>query len=665
MRALSVLAVIAAHAGLPGLPGGFTGVDVFFVISGFLITRLLLAEVDATGRIDLLVFWARRCRRLLPNAFAALIGTVLIAVFLFPGYDLIVLAREVKYAALEIANFYFIDKGVDYFGSDLRASPVLHFWSLSVEEQFYIGWPLLLSGLAVAFGASYRRAAVVLLAIIWCVSFALCVSLTSSEQPVAYFGTHTRCWQLATGALLAAGWLAVSTLPRLARLAMAWAGLAAIAASITLIDGNDYPGFWALMPTLGAAGLIAGFGAANPEGVLRRVLSAAPMQWIGERSYSWYLWHWPLLALPRMIYPESPWVAVIAIPSSLVLACAAYAWIETPLRKPGAGLVATPMRVLAATAAAAVLVIGIGLAAMPALYVVNGEVAERLARIRTASEDLSLPNRDGCHLGRKGVDQPDCLFGDPAGSREAVLWGDSHAFHWFAGVNAAAEKNGWRLRSWSKSACPSAEIAFFHEERPYETCHRWREAMLARLTGPERPDLVILSNATHFVSRTRDPVTLERLPLPQATQMWAEGFRKVIARLLAAGVQVVVIRDTPMADPAYRICLRKGGNCVTPREVALPDAPIDAEVARSFGDRVTLLDFTDSICDEAECPVMRNGIVVYRDRNHITASYAATFAPQFAEVLARVPSPSIQAGLTVELPLAELNSGAGNADYAR
>jgi peptidoglycan/LPS O-acetylase OafA/YrhL len=186
MRALSVLAVIAAHAGLPGLPGGFTGVDVFFVISGFLITRLLLAEVDATGRIDLLVFWARRCRRLLPNAFAALIGTVLIAVFLFPGYDLIVLAREVKYAALEIANFYFIDKGVDYFGSDLRASPVLHFWSLSVEEQFYIGWPLLLSGLAVAFGASYRRAAVVLLAIIWCVSFALCVSLTSSEQPVAY-----------------------------------------------------------------------------------------------------------------------------------------------------------------------------------------------------------------------------------------------------------------------------------------------------------------------------------------------------------------------------------------------------------------------------------------------------------------------------------------------
>ena len=139
------------------------------------------------------------------------------------------------------------------------------------------------------------------------------------------------------------------------------------------------------------------------------------------------------------------------------------------------------MRVLAATAAAAVLVIGIGLAAMPALHVVNGEVAERLATIRTASEDLSAPHRDGCHLGRKAVDQPDCLFGDSAGSRDAVLWGDSHAFHWFAGVNAAAEKTGWRLRSWSKSACPSAEIAFFHEERPYETCDRWREAMMAKL----------------------------------------------------------------------------------------------------------------------------------------------------------------------------------------
>src|SRR5688572_5752126 len=183
MRALSVLAVIWAHARIPGLPGGFTGVDVFFVISGFLLTRLLLSEMRRTGRIDLLAFWARRARRLLPNAFAALIGTVLLALFLFPGYEPGKLARDIMFAALEFANFHFANGSVDYFQSEAATSPVLHFWSLSVEEQFYMAWPPVLLGLGLYFRHDLLRAVLVALAVVWCVSFAASLYITYDEQP--------------------------------------------------------------------------------------------------------------------------------------------------------------------------------------------------------------------------------------------------------------------------------------------------------------------------------------------------------------------------------------------------------------------------------------------------------------------------------------------------
>ena len=286
LRAISVLAVIWAHAGLPGLPGGFTGVDVFFVISGFLITRLLLKEMEATGRIDLLGFWTRRVRRLLPNAYATLIGTLLLALFLFPGYSPGHLVRDVIFAALEIANFRFAARAVDYFQSEGAASPALHFWSLNVEEQFYLFWPLLLTGIGLLWREHRRRLIILALVLIWCASFSASAVITFTEQPIAYFSTGTRCWQLATGALLAAGWRSIEQLPQLLRVIMAWGGLSAILFGMAAIDDRAlYPGFLALLPALGAAALIAGFDAAKPEGLLRQGLSSRLMQWIGERSY--------------------------------------------------------------------------------------------------------------------------------------------------------------------------------------------------------------------------------------------------------------------------------------------------------------------------------------------------------------------------------------------
>jgi peptidoglycan/LPS O-acetylase OafA/YrhL len=634
MRALSVLAVVWAHARLPGLPGGFTGVDVFFVISGFLITRLLLAEMARTGRIDLLAFWARRARRLLPNAFAALIGTVLLALFLFPGYSPGQLAREVMFAALEFANFHFADEAVDYFQSENAASPVLHFWSLSVEEQFYMVWPPVLLGIGLYFRRSFLRSAVIFLALIWCASFAACLYITYHDQPLAYFGTGTRCWQLATGGLIAAGWSSIERLPPVLRNALAWLGLAAILTGMAVLrDNGFYPGAWALLPTFGAAGLIAGFGAASPTGLLRRGLSAPVMQWIGERSYSWYLWHWPLLALPRVTFPDSAYIEAIALPALLLVACAAYRWIEAPIRK-GRILRAGPLPTLAGGAAALAAVIAVGYLHMPVLLLTDKSFAARIAWVETASKDISRAILDGCHLEKEPIQQPDCLYGDITASRRAVLFGDSHAMHWFEGFHSAAQTTGWQLPSWTKNRCPSVDMTQFLDNSPYLACLKWRADRIVKMIGADRPDLVIMSNRTDYYKMLDNPEISPLINYIQKEYIWKAGFRSIIQKFLSANIQILIIRDIPRARSAYRKCLGMGETCESPRTKAFANnPPLDQEVASEFGDRVIFADFSDEFCSKESCAVTKNGIIIYRDSHHLTPSIAATFAPQMAKLL--------------------------------
>jgi peptidoglycan/LPS O-acetylase OafA/YrhL len=637
MRALSVLAVVWAHGRLPGLPGGFTGVDVFFVISGFLITRLLLAEMTRTGRIDLLAFWARRARRLLPNAFAALIGTVLLALFLFPGYSPGQLAREIMSAAIQLANFHFANDMIDYFQSENAASPVLHFWSLSVEEQFYMVWPPVLLGIGLYFGQNRGRAAIILLSLVWCASFAASFYITYDEQPFAYFSTWTRCWQLATGGLLAAGWQRVEQFPSRLRAAFAWLGLTAILVGIALLDeGFAYPGGWALLPTLGAAALIAGFGAASPACLLRRGLSAPVMQWIGERSYSWYLWHWPLLTLPRITYGDDvPYIELIAVPASFAIACAAYSWIETPIRK-GKVFAVRPLPTLAAAGAGLAVVIAAGYLHMPALFLKDPEQANKVLLVEAASKDVPPHYKHKCHQRQKPKDQGQCLYGDTAAKRRIALFGDSHAAHWFAGLDPAAKQSGWALHVSTKAACPFADVVVLGKySDPYTECREWREHNLAKLVGSSRPDIVILSNyLSIYYQRLVDPASGRRLTPEQARETLKSGARKTIERLLAAGIDVVLIRDTPQANRNYQRCfiVNKSG-CARPRKQALPPADVEDMVAQEFAGRVKLFDFTDAICSGAECPITKDGVIVYRDSHHLTASFSTSLAPHMLRML--------------------------------
>ncbi len=645
MRALSVLAVVLAHAAVPGFHGGFIGVDVFFVISGFLITRLLLAEIDRTGRIDLPGFWARRARRLLPNAFAALLGTLVLALVFFPVPNPATLIREISLAALEVVNFHFARKAADYFQADGPVSPVMHFWSLAIEEQFYLVWPVLLGATTLAFKRSVRRTALILLAVMWCASFAACVMQGMAEQAGGYFRTETRIWQLATGALLAAGWPAVERLAPHRRAPLAWLGAGASLVGIAIIPGGlGYPGFWALMPTLGAAALIAGFGAAAPQGVLRRSLSLPVMQWIGARSYSWYLWHWPLLALPRIAYPDSVSLELIAVPASLAIACAAYAWIETPFREGGI-LQGRPAATLAGAAAALLLTLGCAQLSWSGFAMVQPELAARIAQVEAASSAQNRAYLDGCHLDEDDSIQGECRYGPVTAPRRAVLFGDSHASHWFEPLFLAARRTDWQLHAWTKSACPSADTQLQRGSGHYVACRAWYEDRMAQLTGPRRPDLVILSNGTHYPALIWDTAADQAMGGAKAQEALRDGFRSTIRRLTAAGVEVVVIRDIPRAKRRWRECFIAGGACSTPLGKALAVPDLATEAAREFDAGVKVIDLTDQFCRDGECSIVRNGALIYRDGTHLAANFSGSFAPVLAGHLKM-----LAAGLPVAKP---------------
>jgi peptidoglycan/LPS O-acetylase OafA/YrhL len=632
MRALAVGIVILAHAKIPGFSGGFVGVDIFFVLSGFLISRLLFAELAATGTIDLLGFWIKRARRLLPNALLTLAATMLLAAFVFRGYDLDRLGKEIARAGAQLVNFHFAAKSVNYFSAEDPPSPVLHFWSLSVEEQFYLVWPLLLLGLAFFSRNSVQAAGRVLVAI-WCASLAAAIILTPIDQPLAYFGTGTRAWQLATGALVALHWPAIKALAPALRLGLGYLGLAAIGGStIGFMPSMDYPGAWGLLPSLGAAGVIIA-GSAGP-GRIQQALSLPVLQWIGARSYSWYLWHWPLMVLPQAVYGDGPLVPLLAIPASLLIAALAYASVEDPIRR-NTHLVLPSRRLVPVAALGLALTVVVGWTTYAPRTPEDPATMARRAALDKARKEEPGHERLGCFLSAKQTDQPDCLFGDVNASRRIVLIGDSHAALWFDPLDAAAKELGWRLNAWTKASCPMADVSSSRTKNntPNHACFAWRKDIMARLTGPDRPDVVVIASRIDYTGRIYDPHTGVFPAKAEADKLWGRGFRTLVGRLVDAGVKVVVIRDVPRAYEHVQQCIIAGEPCDRPRAEAIAEPGVDVEVARSFSNGVMLADFTDVICDGDICPIMRNGMIAYRDDNHLTNGFARTFAPQFVDLL--------------------------------
>ncbi len=655
LRALAVGLVLMYHAGLPPFHG-FLGVDVFFVISGFLITGLLLREMASTGSVSWPRFVARRVRRLLPAAVLVLVVTALAAWFVVPGLRRHDVGSDIAAASLYVVNWALASRAVDYLAADASPSPVQHYWSLSVEEQFYVVWPLLLIGatlllrrlrpawLARGPGGGLSRTAVGgLLALVALPSLAWSVWLTSADPARAYLVSTTRAWELGLGAAVAL-WVADREGggggPG-AQL-LGWAGpVLVLGTALWLPADAGWPGWWALLPTVGtAAALYAGW--AVPGRGVARVLAWRPFVVVGGLSYSLYLWHWPVRVLGEWAWPGGG----VPLRAGLVAAATVPAWlghrfVERPIhlgtgrwasrlgrraRGPlvlglalsltgvAAGLVLTTARSPFVTTPASGLRPPMG--SIGAATLVPGRPAPAPTPGEWVTPDPLEPGTDRpaadtnhCQVDRLSTDPVACTFGNAQGATTVALVGDSKAMQWLPALERGAGEYGWKIVTFGKSSCAFAGGHAMLAGRDYPQCDAWNAAVMRRLVALH-PDVVVTS------ANEVDP--------PRLISRWAQ--------LRSRGWPVVVIGNNPASPDDLDVCAARH-----PRDLAACDFPA-APAVRAAGiaemaaaaaavPGVRFVDLTGEICPAGTCPLVIGHVTVNRPGDHVTATYAATLAP--------------------------------------
>jgi len=614
LRALAVGLVIASHAGLPFLQGGFVGVDVFFVLSGFLITSLLMQEISSSGSVNFARFYARRARRLLP---AAITMVLVVCVAEFIVMNPLAQSKTLKAALATVlysGNFYFAHLQQQYFYQHSAAtSPLLHTWSLAVEEQFYLIWPVLLLLLARTIKGVRGRSTA--LAAISLVSFVLCVWLTATNSVFAFFATPTRVWEFGAGGLLVfmpEQWLVGR------RQLWSWlggVGVITLTAGAEWIQPSMFPGYVAAIPVVGTLLLLsAGVGA--PESPAIRVLRAKPAQAMGRLSYSLYLWHWPVLVIGLQLVPDNSisirlgWIAVAGL-----LAAVTYRAIESPIRLQPF-LIARPGLTLRLAVLGAILCVG----AMGSWLAILHR-SEQFRKYDRVVGDIPGVYRNGCNPARPDPHPAVCFFGEISQPQSTVaLFGDSHAAQWFPALEQVANVQHWRLATVIKPGCTALNLTVDPEMEP--VCKEWRRAAIAEI-GKLRPDVVIVASS----SRTRGPDGKTVVDM----QAWEQGARDTFTALATQGVKVRFIRDTPFADYDVPGCLAQAEwdgrtRCPAPvSAVALsPDIYAAEERAAQDLGNVKFLDLTDQMCGPDRCNLEVGGQVIYRDEDHLTAGFSRT-----------------------------------------
>lgn len=674
LRALAVGLVLVFHLWPALLPGGFVGVDVFFVVSGFLITSHLLSELRRTGTISLPGFWARRARRLLPASLTVLAVTTVLAVAVAPVGLLGSYLSEIVASALYIENWSLAGKTVDYSAAEAPASPVQHFWSLSVEEQFYLLWPVLLLGAAAVARRAGRGRTVVTgaLGAVVAVSLVWCIVCTARDGAAAYFVTTTRAWEFGLGGLLAAvlPWAATGPAPlsgRAARAVLAWSGLAAIlAAAVMFGESTAFPGAAALLPCLGTVAVLA---ARQPEArwAPTRLLAVRPVQGLGDLSYSVYLWHWPLIvlapaALGRALGPIDLWAIAGA---SIALAWLTATYIEQPVRS-GAFARRLPRVTFVSAAAGMAVVVS---AAAGGLAATTERLAAEQSRVEALVEEapeclgaaareeperceaqaaemqpmpdaaLAAASPERCIADLRDADLRVCTYGEEDGRQTVALLGDSHAEQWLPALQAVAAERDWRLVVLAKSSCAFGPDQRIEEDSSPEvleqmnsSCRDWNERALAWLE--QHPEVSTVFTSTRARNRVvaEDGRSWQQTAIDQYHERWQE--------LPESIDRVVVLRDTPRMPVDVLACVTAAGadaagTCSVPVDDALARDPVAEAALTASGDRVVLLDLSDYFCSDGSCAPVVGGVLAYRDSHHMSWVFARTLAPYLGERIDR------------------------------
>jgi peptidoglycan/LPS O-acetylase OafA/YrhL len=660
LRAVAIGAVLLCHAGLGFAAGGFVGVDVFFVISGFLITRLLLGEVSRTGSVSLPRFYARRVKRLLPLSALLLAAVGALSLVLFSPVRAGEVAGDIVSCATYTANWHFAAQSVDYFAQGVEPSPVQHLWSLAIEEQFYLVWPALLLGLTWfqrRRGRSARPVLCVGLVAILLVSFALNLRYVDGEPAAAYFSTFGRAWELALGALLAV--LGDFRLRRLPALAIGWLGIGAIAfATLSFGPETPFPGTAALVPTLGAAALILAGASPGARGrwSSAALLSLPPFRYVGRISYSWYLWHWPALIFAVALWGTlSPLAGLAVIAASWLPTAITHGLVEEPFRR-SKRLVVFPARALALGVGCTAIALGAALLLVdlqPTLRTapqseVKGALAlkegaalqQRAKAVRPnplkAWADRGESFADGCLVGISGTNSNRCLYGDRQGDRTLILFGDSHAMQYFPPLQEVAKRNHLRLIALTKAECTPAEVEVksMIEDREYSQCDAWRQKELERIEMAGRSTVVVMSSDTAYTPYGENG---EKLAGPAAADAMEAGYVATLRRLHRYGLRTVVIRDTPPAPQEIPACVSEHLD-----DLASCDFPHAPDWEKEFEARAAtrapeshLIDLIPEVCPQGLCRSVIGNALVYRDDSHLTATFARTLSPWIEQDLFR------------------------------
>lgn len=650
LRALAATLVVVYHVWFARVSGG---VDVFFLLSGFLVTGQLLRSTERGG-MKLRRVWSRMAVRLFPAALVVLAAILLVGPFLLQPNQWGQTIREVVASALYLENWQLVSASADYFASHNEASVVQHFWSLAIQGQFYLAWPLLVLAVGVAasrFGWPVRKVLLATIAAILVASLAFSVYLTEADQQVAYFHSLTRAWEFALGGLLVFG-LADVELPKLARVLLGWAGvLGLVSCGMFLQVGTMFPGYAALWPVLCAAAVIVAATSGSRLGV-DRLLATRPLEYVGNLSYALYLWHWPVLVL-YLVARDRVEVGLVGgagiIALSFVLAALTYHLVEEPARR-GRWVNLRSRNGLAFSALIMVpVLVGAGVwqwrldnTVTSYQLAVNdpnypGALARTPGFTYTGAADVPLAPplaalpQDWAHVGspcvpsRYSAETKLCMTaapGEPKGT--LVLVGDSHAQQLYAAIKPIAAAQGYEIIASMRGACPFSTRSEVPNHDKADACTAHNRTLITEILDRKPAAVITLS--------TRDARAGN-------TESTPEGFVEAWRELAAADIPVFAVRDNPRFTTGPAQCAAKHGpddpRCYIERDrVLAPDAPYTK--IRDIPDNVTMIDLTDYICLPDRCGPAIGNVQVFMDFNHVTATYMRTLSPIIEDRMAPV-----------------------------